>query len=250
MRKLQEWVKDLEDSGVGHLPDAAFDIYTDMGEDGIIAYLLSKMENVPTYFLDIGSGNCVRSNCATLAVHLGWQGVFIDKNEKQLEIGKKYYAKRPAGAKVKFIGAEVRPDTINKILEDTELPGEIGVMSIDIDGNDLWIWKAIENVRPRLVVIEAKVEFGFRKIAVPYSQSNNNGIDKMFNGASVEAMREIGKQKGYKLVGSNRPGYNLFFVQEKEALRAEDTAIILSNVETIDSFYPEKFFAKHHFENL
>lgn len=230
------------------LRDASYDIFTYHGEDGIIGFLLSRLSGVPPVFADIGSGDCIKSNCAYLAVHEGWKGCFLDTQAEQLEVGKKFYGAR--GGKdngIRFLQAYITPENVNGLLSGAGLNGEIGLLSIDIDGNDFWIWKAIGVIRPRIVVIEAKVEFGIDNRVVPYAKSNHHSADKMYNGASVEALKELGRQKGYKLAGANKQGYNLFFVQQHELIQEEQVVDILSDPEIRRSFYPPSFFMEHQF---
>ena len=96
-------------------------------------------------------------------------------------------------------------------------------------------------------MIEAKVEFGHQDVIVPYNRNNNRLADARFNGASVEALRKLGAEKGYKLVGANQQGYNLFFVQSSENTPAVTTADILWHPDAIGSFYPASFFKEHKF---
>ena len=129
--------------------------------------------------------------------------------------------------------------------------GKIGMLSIDIDGNDYWIWDAIDVIQPQIVIIEAKVEFGNKSITVPYGTANHHTVDEMFNGASVEALRKLGVKKGYKLAGANKQGYNLFFVRRDAGNIPETTAeLVLNNSETKKSFYPESFFSNHKFKSI
>ena len=229
------------------LSDTAFDLFTYHGEDGIIAYLLQQVENVPHRFIDIGAGDGIKSNCAVLAIHAGWSGVFIDRDEKQLAVGKRFYKARP---ELQFVSATVTPASINALLKTCNGDQPVGLLSIDIDGNDFWTWNAIDQLQPRIVVIEAKVEFGLRAIAVPEGSANHASVDRAYNGASVEAFRRLGISKGYRLVGANKQGYNLFFVQEPSVLPAVSTEAILNDPETIASFYPDGFFTSHPFETI
>jgi len=233
---------------VNALPEAAFDIFTDQGEDGIISYLIQHLREVPRYFVDIGAGDCIRSNCATLAVHFGWRGVFIDRDKEQLSIGKHFYREQVEPGKISFVNDSVNPGNVNSLLLAAGVPPDLGLLSIDIDGNDFWVWNAISCINPHIVVIEAKVEFGERNIVVPYSQDNHSASNKMYNGASVQALRKLGKEKGYTLAGANKFGYNLFFVQEDKGFTEADTPSILSDPATKNSFYPDSFFTKHVFE--
>ena len=131
--------------------------------------------------------------------------------------------------------------------------GKIGLLSIDIDGNDYWIWDSLEIIRPAIVVIEAKVEFGMKSIVVPYSNENHHRFDKRYNGASVEALHKLGVRKGYTLVGANAHAYNLFFIDNmylKPPFQAVETATLLQHPETIKSLYPASFFESHTFVSI
>jgi hypothetical protein len=245
---MQNRLQKIFNAGIKKLSDASFDNFTYHGEDGIILYLVKKIKNIPPVFVDIGSGDCIKSNCANLAVHFNWDGLFIDENIQQLAIGKNFYkpfCKR--GRKIEFITKKVTPDNINEILLKHKPNEEVGLLSVDIDGNDYWIWHAISVIKPYIVVIEAKVEFGLHDVVVPYGEMNHFSFDKMYNGASVTAFKKLGLNKGYNLVGSNRQGYNLFFVRDSEHLPAAECNDLLDDVEIKKSFYPTSFFAEHQF---
>jgi hypothetical protein len=245
----ESWLQQLSQQPPSRLSGASYDVFTYHGEDGILLYLLQQLKDVPATFVDIGAGDCIKSNCANLAVHYSWAGVFIDQNDRQLAIGRNFYKKKIAtGANLQFINAVVTVDTVDHLIGQAGIGGEIGLLSIDIDGNDYWIWKAIERVQPRIVVIEAKVEFGSRDVVVPYGRHNHHSADKLYNGASVTALQKLGAQKGYKLAGSNKQGYNLFFVKQQEVFPTAGIEDILDNPETKQSFYPPAFFDEHVFE--
>jgi hypothetical protein len=232
------------------LSTASGDIFTYHGEDGILLFILSHLPSVAPTFVDIGSGDCIKSNCAMLSVHRNWAGVFIDSNNQQLDIGRKFY-QRLNKKNLEFLNCYITPANVNQIIGRLKNPeSEIGLLSIDIDGNDYWIWQAIDIFKPAIVVIEAKVEFGKRNIVVPYSEKNHHSVDQMYNGASVEALRNLGLQKGYTLIGANIYGYNLFFVPShlvKHPLQAATTESVLQFPATQRSFYDESFFQKNQF---
>ena len=78
-------------------------------------------------------------------------------------------------------------------------------MSIDIDGNDYWVWEAVRVVEPAVVVIETHIEFGMRDIVVPYNANHvYPGKHPEYFSASPVAMVKLGRRKGYRLVGANR----------------------------------------------
>jgi hypothetical protein len=231
---------------------AQANLFTYHGEDGIIQYIIQHLKDIPPIFVDIGAGDCIKGNCSTLAVHNKWNGLFIDSDQENLEIGRRFYKKvrKENYDELKFISEYVTPENVNKLIENAGIRGSVGLLSIDIDGNDFWIWKAIDIIDPKIVVIEAKVEFGDRSIVVPYSEKNNRNIDLQYNGASVEALKRLGNLKGYKLIAANQQGYNLFFIKSEyfsEPFKEWDTNSILQDKDTIASFYNEDFFNQHQF---
>jgi hypothetical protein len=191
-------------------------IYSQFEEDGILLYLDAVLEIENKIFLDIGAADGINSNCANLALNLGYTGVFIDDNKNLIERGQRYYAKHPDSTlwPPKFVEAFIARENINELITEAGLSGQIGVMSIDIDGNDYWVWEAIEVVDPAVVVIETHIEFGMRDIVVPYDADYiYPGKHPDYFSASPVAMVKLAKRKGYRLVGANRYGFNLFFVK-------------------------------------
>ena len=108
---------------------------------------------------------------------------------------------------------------------------KLSLLSIDIDGNDYWIWKAIECIDPEIVVIEYNAIFGSEKsVTIPYSENFNRQKYHWSNsyfGASLYALYKLGLQKNYILVGTNYNGNNAFFVKrnclKKESFLKERT---------------------------
>lgn len=177
--------------------DTSFDVFTYHGEDGLLFYLVSFLPGIPSVFLDIGAGDCVKGNCALFAAHLGWSGTFVDADRRNISIGRAFYSSYPTThfAPPVFICTRVTPASISRIAADP-----IGILSIDIDGGDYAIWEAV-TARPWIVIIEARVEHG-----------NQDVVDRA--GASVPALCALAARKGYVLAAWNRHGYNLIFVRE------------------------------------
>ncbi|MGX7668388.1 hypothetical protein [Flavobacterium pedocola] len=193
-----------------------FKVFSQFEEDGKLLYLFSVIGMGNKRFVDIGSDDGINSNCANFAVNFGWNGLFIDADKTALSIGEKFYAKypNPWTLKPKFKQAVVTPQNINQIISGENFSGEIELLSIDIDSNDYWIWKALETIEPKIVVIESQVAFGNRNLVVPYQDgSSKNPNQDLYYGASTSALVKLGKEKNYRLVGSNAYGNNLFFVK-------------------------------------
>ena len=108
-------------------------------------------------------------------------------------------------------------DNINDLISTSGFGSEIGILSIDIDGNDYWVWQAIDCVQPRILILEYNALFGpDAAISVPYDASfvrSRAHYSNLFWGASLEALTRLSKQKGYALVGCNSAGNNAFYIR-------------------------------------
>ena len=95
---------------------------------------------------------------------------------------------------------------------------KIGILSIDIDGNDYWVWKEINVIDPLIVIVEYNSTFGFeKKISIPYKQDFDRSKahhSNLYWGASIEALKFLAKQKGYKFLTTNSAGNNAYFIKE------------------------------------
>ena len=167
-------------------------------------------------FVEIGSDDGVNSNSANLYFNFGWHGIFIDGNPKSIRRGKKFFGKYPHPwfYKPKFICSKVTRENVNDLITKAGYRGEIGLLSIDIDGNDYWVWDAINAVEPQVVIIETHNEFGLHNIVVPYDADYSfPGKHPVYHGASPVAMTNLANKKGYRLVGANELGFNFIFVK-------------------------------------
>jgi hypothetical protein len=116
------------------------------------------------------------------------------------------------------VAAFIDRDNINSLLQQHGLAGEIGVLSIDIDGNDYWVWQAIGEVSPWIVIAEYNAVFGnMLPISIPYDASFDRRrahSSMLYFGASVKALECLGSNSGYTLIGSNHAGNNAFFIRD------------------------------------
>lgn len=203
----------------GNVPafnDTGFRVFSQFEEDGKILFILALIGMRNKTFVEIGSDDGVNSNCANLALNFGYYGLFLDGNPTAIARGEAFYKKYPHPHMYipKFTCAKVTAENINSLVSNAGLAGEIDVLSIDIDGNDYWIWKALTAVSPNVVIIETHVEFGMRNIVVPYDPNYSYpGKHPVYHGASPIAMVNLARQKGYRLVGANDLGFNFIFVK-------------------------------------
>ena len=128
-------------------------IYSQNGEDGIIQEIFKRIKTINKFFVEFGVENGLE--CNTLALlSQNWKGLWLDGNTKNINSIKKTFnfliEKKKLSIKQAFITAE----NIEELFDSSKIPNELDLLSIDIDGNDYWIWQSISNYSPRVVVIE------------------------------------------------------------------------------------------------
>ena len=225
----QRYAAELCETAVERLRASEYKVYSQNGEDGVILYLFSRIGWGPKTAFNIGGGG-VSSNTANLIRYWGWRSVEVDASEASL---KAFEATHMGGAaalrdRVRLRAAWVTRENVNDLAVSNGLEGEIGLLSIDIDGNDYWVWEALEAVRPRVVVIEYNAFFGAeRSITVPYDPAfdrSRKHPSGWYMGASLRALAKLGAAKGYALVGCESNGVNAFFVRT-DLLRGDLEAV-------------------------
>lgn len=211
-----------------------FKVFSQFEEDGLLLYVLSLIENPVKQFLEFGSDDGINSNSANLHFHHDWTGLFIDGNKRAIERGRFFYKKwgNPKAKQPTFLNSMITRENINELIREGGLSGEIGLMSIDIDGNDYWVWEAITVINPQVVIIETHNEFGLNDIVVPYDADYfYPGKHPDYHGASPVAMNNLAKHLGYRLVGCNELGFNFIFVRNDlaSALKEVTVASVLTH---------------------
>jgi hypothetical protein len=205
-----------EKGSVPKFSETGFRVFSQFEEDGKLLFIFSLIGMDNKIFVEIGSDDGINSNSSNLFFNFGWHGLFIDGNSNAIRRGRKFYSRypHPWSFPPYFSCSMVKRENINEIITSSGISGEIGLLSIDIDGNDYWIWDAITVINPRVVLIETHNEFGMENIVVPYDPSYfYPGKHPVYHGASPVAMAKLAKQKGYRLVGANDLGFNFFFVK-------------------------------------
>lgn len=199
----------------GNARDYEFKVYSQWGEDGIIDHLLTRVPITCRSFVEFGVENYTEANTLFLLKHRYWRGLVIDGSPEHIEGIRRSetFWKYDLYADCSFI----TKDNINEIIDRNGFSGDLGILSVDIDGNDYWVWNAIEVVSPRIVICEYNSLFGpTAKVSIPYQSDfarQTNNAPRGYFGASIAAFNYLAVAKGYSLVAGNSAGNNVFFVR-------------------------------------
>ncbi len=202
---------------------AGFRVFSAADEDGILVYLFGMLGMGTRKFVDIGAAGIEGSSTANLIVHHGWYGLHMEMFADSLRFGQKFYRSRAGGRLLppKPVPGAVNAENVNDIIRNNGMQGEIDFLSIDIDGIDYWVWKALEVVSPRVVEMEIQVSLGEQSKTVPYDPAFNRNnfdinvppYDILYCGASLAALTKLANEKGYTFVGCDNYRTNAFFVR-------------------------------------
>jgi hypothetical protein len=195
---------------------AEFKVFSQFGEDGIIQYLVHKVPIENDVFVEFGVEDYSESNTRFLLSKDNWQGLIIDGGTDHIA-----FLKRTGldwRHHIDGVSAFVNRDNINELIADHGVHGDIGLLSIDIDGNDYWVLEAIEVISPRILIVEYNSTFGPEAgVTIPYDGSfrrERAHYSHLYWGASIAALAHLAATRSYALVGGNSAGNNAFFVRE------------------------------------
>jgi len=163
-------------------------------------------------FLEFGIGDGLENNTRYL-LEQGWSGAWIEGYPDHVASVERGFRNRIAAGNLRVRHAVVDRDNIEGLIAGFALPRDLDLLSVDIDGNDYFVWEAITAVEPRVVVIEYNAKFPPpMRWVMPYNAAHAwDGSDQF--GASLESLAGLGLSKGYQLVGCNITGSNAFFVR-------------------------------------
>jgi hypothetical protein len=188
-----------------------FKVYSQCDEDGIIQEIFNRIGLHSSTFVEFGVQNGLENNTLKLLLE-GWNGLWIEGNERYVaQINKRFNDVLTTG-RLRAKGAFITRENINNLIGEY-FGGEIDLLSIDIDGNDVHILESIDVITPRVIVIEYNGKFPPPlNIAQRYDPEYRwNGSD--YSGSSLVAITKVADRKGYSLVGCNIIGSNAFFVR-------------------------------------
>lgn len=201
---------------ISTLDEVEFQVFSQRGEDGVIQYLINQIDIPNKIFVEFGVETYTESNTRFLLINNNWSGLIIDGSKDNINFIKSDYIywKYDITAVESFITR----NNINKIISEYTKIADIGILSVDIDGNDYWIWKEIDCIKPRIVICEYNSAFGNnKKVTVPYKDEfvrRNEHYSDLYFGASLAAFCELAEEKGYDFIGTTSAGVNAYFVRK------------------------------------
>ncbi len=202
-----------------------YKLFSQSGEDGYVAALVDRVGLGPRKFVEFGFAP-VKNNLLAFAMYHRAAGLFMDCSTSHCRTAAaifRYLRKPDIAVRREWIDRE----NVDALIAEGAGPGEIDVLSIDVDGNDYWLWQSIVSVKPRIVVIEYNAGFGSdRAVTVVYDplfdrtkklspkEPYYRYAPNIYYGASLAALSKLGASKGYSLVCCEALGVNAFFVRD------------------------------------
>lgn len=190
-----------------------FKAYSEGDQDGILQEIFRRISTTNRKFIEFGCGNGMENNTLNLLIS-GWSGVWIDSDPHNIQSVRSSHASAIEHGVLKAECQTVTAANVSQILLALCSSREIDLLSIDIDGNDFWVWQALEELSPRVVVIEYNATLRPPIQAVQKYDPRARWNRTNYFGASLSALERLGTAKGYKLVGCSLANGDAFFVRQ------------------------------------
>lgn len=225
--------------------DAGFKVYSQFDEDGILLYIFSIIGFTNRRIVEIGAGDGKECNSANLIINHACHGLLLDGDPDNIRQAIDFFAKNASTWLMPPVckHAWITKDNINTLIDENGFSGDVDLLSIDIDGNDYWIWKSIGVLRPRVMICEThNICPDGAAITIPYKEdfcyTSSDNYHEEFRSVSPLAMIKLSREKGYRLIGSHKYGFNLIFMRNdvgKEFFPEVDLGSISNNPYTVEA---------------
>ena len=231
--QLQGYFNNKKES-IENLSEVEFQVFSQWGDDGIIQYLINKLDIPNKTFIEFGVENYTESNTRFLILNDNWTGYVLDGSEDNV-----IYIKNDAvswACELHAVSAFITKENINDLIKRVNFNKEVGILSIDIDGNDYWVWKEIDCINPIIVIAEYNSVFGKNTSwTVPYDPAfvrKEKHFSTLYYGASLRALATLANEKGYEFIGCNSKGNNAYFIRRDKIgpfrIKSVDEGYVLS----------------------
>ena len=214
-RVLQALNEGRQDKIINQIQLAEFKVYSQFGDDGIIQFLVNYLDFPQKNFIEFGVEDYTEANTRFLLTNNNWSGMVMDGSEENINKIKQqsWFWRYDLIAEKLFVDK----DNINSFIHSHGFSGDIGLLHIDIDGNDYWIWKNVEVIKPVLVIVEYNSVFGSQQPwTVDYDPAfirTNYHHSNLYWGTSLLSLCDLAEEKGYSFIGCNSNGNNAYFVR-------------------------------------
>lgn len=195
-----------------------FKVFSQFGDDGIIQFLVDYLKIENKKFVEFGVEKYTESNTRYLLVNNNWSGLIFDSSMENMDYVRNdqiYWR-----FDLKAVPAFITKDNINGLIKENGFEGDIGLLHIDIDGNEYWVWKAIDIIKPTIVIMEYNSVFGCEKAwTIPYEEKFNHKrfhYSGLYFGVSLLSLCDLADEKGYIFIGCNSSGNNAYFVKKEK----------------------------------
>ena len=188
--------------------------FSQNGEDGILSEIFRRLGRPLERCIEIGAGDGAENNTLYRVLN-GAKALWVEGAEKNVSSIRELHAHIIASGNLQVLQATIHAENINDVIRNSVVGAEIDLLTIDIDGNDYWVWQAVSVARPPVVVVEYNAFFGPDSTWVmEYNPKHSWSGGHVYYGASLGALVKLSREKGYSLVGCDFMGVNSFFVRD------------------------------------
>jgi hypothetical protein len=205
------------------LCESGFRVYSEFEEDGMILYVLTMIGFKSKKIVEMCCGAGRECMATNLILNHGFDGYLFDGDPQNIKLAHKFFqSKKDCLLYTPVLrNAWITIDNVNSLLVEAGCAGEVDVFSLDIDGNDYWIWEAIKVIKPRLLTCEThNIIPSDQSLTIEYRSDfdcwSKPDHEQDYRGVSLLALVKLCKEKGYRLIGAHRYGFNAFFLREDE----------------------------------
>lgn len=199
------------------LSDVGFKVFSQFEEDGLLLYIFALIGTTNKQAVELCAGNGEECMAANLVVNHGWNALLFDGDENLAAHSRKFYSSHVNTwlYPPKIVQAWITRENINSLISDNGVSGEIDLFSLDMDGNDYWVFQALNVISPRVIICEThNVIPPDRALTVPYKEDFSRDLTLPdYCSVSLLAMQKLCKEKGYRLIGGHRYGFNAIFMR-------------------------------------
>jgi hypothetical protein len=185
-------------------------VFSPAGQDGVLERIFEIIAPTHRYLVDLGAGDGAAGSCSrNLIANHGWRGLLVEPSPDLAPALAERYAARDA---VQTLQAGIFPGDIEILLERAAVPRDLDLLIVGLQGNDWYVWRAIQEFRPKVVQIEYNAAFAPPQTMVVEYHPLNYWDGSLYFGASIQSLYALGQRKGYELVYADRSGTTLYFV--------------------------------------